>query len=100
MLRAPASSPLFLTYITICAIFVCQDDFEHAYLCAAFSSLVILMLHYVACVYVRKVVSRRQELGKFFIEIMSNLNLFVAGSIHQGSERFYSEFHAEDNVLS
>ena len=58
------------------------------------------MLHYVACVYVRKVVSRRQELGKFFIEIMSNLNLFVAGSIHQGSERFYSEFHAEDNVLS
>jgi hypothetical protein len=24
----------------------------------------------------------------FFTEIMSNLNLFVAGSIHQGSERF------------
>jgi hypothetical protein len=29
--------------------------------------LVILMLHYVACVYVRKVVARRQELGKFFL---------------------------------
>ena len=67
LLRAPASSPLFLTYISICAIFVCQDDFEHAYVCAAVSSLVILMLHYVACViYVRKVVARRQELGKFF----------------------------------
>ena len=52
------------------------------------------MLHYVyvACVYVRKVEARRQELGKFFIEIMSNLNLFVVGSIHQGSERFYSDF--------
>ena len=48
LLRAPASSPLFLTYISICAIFVCQDDFEHAYVCAAVSSLVILMLHYVA----------------------------------------------------
>ena len=66
LLRAPASSPLFLTYISICAIFVCQDDFEHAYVCAAVSSLVILMLHYVACVYVRKVVARKQELGKFF----------------------------------
>ena len=48
------------------------------------------MLHYVACVHVREVVARRQELGKF-IEIMSNLNLFVARSIHQGSERFYSD---------
>jgi hypothetical protein len=67
LLRAPAGSPLFLTYISICAIFVCQDDFEHAYVCAAVSSLVIVMLHYVACViYVRKVVARRQELGKFF----------------------------------
>ena len=59
---AVCCSPLFLTYISI---FVCQDDFEHAYVCAAVSSLVMLMLHYVACVYVRKVVARRQELGKF-----------------------------------
>jgi hypothetical protein len=50
-----------------------------------------IMLHYVACVHVREVVARRQELGKVFIEIMSNLNLFVARSIHQGSERFYSD---------
>jgi hypothetical protein len=34
--------------------------------CAAVSSLVMSMLHYDACVYVRKVVARRQELGKFF----------------------------------
>ena len=31
MLRAPASSPLFLTQVSIIAIFVCHDDFEHAY---------------------------------------------------------------------
>jgi hypothetical protein len=48
LLRAPASSPLFLTYISICAIFVCQDDFEHAYVCAAVSSLVILNVSFVA----------------------------------------------------
>ena len=30
LLRAPASSPLFLTCNWICAIFVCQDDFEHS----------------------------------------------------------------------
>ena len=33
--QAPASSFIFLIGIWICAIFVCQDDFEHAYVCAA-----------------------------------------------------------------
>jgi hypothetical protein len=32
---------------------------------------------------------KRQQLhASFFIEIISNLNLFVAGSIHQGSKLF------------
>jgi hypothetical protein len=68
LLRAPASSPLFLTYISICAIFVCQDDFEHAYVCAAVSSLVILMLHnrWEICLRMRYILRglRERDLGR------------------------------------
>jgi hypothetical protein len=35
-----------------------------------------------------KICKRRQIRASFFIAIISNLNLFVAGSIHQGSESF------------
>ena len=41
LLRAPEGITLFLTCISICGIFACQDDFEHVYVCAAVSSLVI-----------------------------------------------------------
>ena len=37
LLQAPASSFIFLIGVLICAILVCQDDFEHAYVCAAVS---------------------------------------------------------------
>ena len=45
-----------------------------------------------ACADVRKIVEGKNYVS-FFIEIMSNLNLFVAGSIHQGSERFSDVSH-------
>ena len=35
--ESKGSSFIFLIGILICAIFVCQDDFEHAYVCAALS---------------------------------------------------------------
>ena len=44
-------------------------------------------LEHVFTFYVRKVVEDKNE-GTFFTEIMSNLNLFVAGNIHQDSEQF------------
>ena len=56
---------------------------SYSHLCAC----CLRQLEHVFTVYVRKVVEGKNE-GTFFTEIMSNLNVFVAGNIHQGSEQF------------